>query len=645
MLNRQVAHAKGKEGSAPLIDIRSNMSSPWLRDYVLEGLGFEIRQASPHNDDETSESAATPTNSTTGQARLVHILDRGQGRLETNDANRGTSGVRRNPVRAPPGSNWWEVNRRGKSPNLAKYTDAWILVSDGSHSARLYLTVQALKEIFEWDSNNNNEDNLFGRGCCVLLKKYSLDCGEVVVHNTSNRSNKDTATDGRRLDHDVSVQLKVASLEPKPGFNHHHGPNKNHANRNDNNVKTIIQPVMEETDVLYGLQFLARQRHQQQSNSSFGNSMSSADIARDWDVAFGRLSNGQLSTSKTTNDEAESVLDGNRSLNDILELAEKAASTEEAIREWETAKKEFAVIAMDATNTHSDSHEVEKPMAKASEKQIDERQDGDQENNDQEAEEEEEDHSRMYIQNILANSDDEEEREGKGQSENEKDPTSQKEYECDNDENLSSDSEGHLLPETQPNDGATSIKTGTPSIPSMTAGVAVDEEVGVESVDKNVQTTTKMRRKRPRANSFESGTASNLTLDEAITGSGGKRKPTHKMRRKKKQQLVLREEEENSHDYTGLWESMKEQLFDPSRTILYCVPSYRMLGGSDSDGEKMLVTPKKSSVSTPSTAKPFGSAASIGTNFTSSTPNPSSGAYYRKFGLARWLSQNTVDEE
>jgi hypothetical protein len=170
------------------------------------------------------------------------------------------------------------------------------------------------------------------------------------------------------------------------------------------------------------------------------------------------------------------------------------------------------------------------------------------------------------------------------------------------------------------------------------------EEGGEESGRNVVESKTKMRRKRPRVNSFESGTASNLTLDEAITASGT-RKPSNQMLRRQYQQIMQHRQQERPQDSAGVWESVKEQLFEPGRKILYCVPSYRVPSGSGGmDDEKMLITPKRSSTSNSSgNVKNVGSAGSIGTNFTTSTPNPSSGAYYRKYGLARWLSQNTID--
>jgi hypothetical protein len=588
------------------------MSSSWLKEYVLEELGLEIRKASPReNENETATvvattraaaaAAAMERTSTTSQARLVQILGRGRGLESDTDATQG------NPL--PPGNDWWNIKSRGKSPNLAKHTNAWILVSDGSHSVRLYLTIGALKEIFDWDNQNNNEDNLFGPGCCVLLKKYSFECD---VDNDNN----------------TCVQLKVSSLEPKPGFNYHHGT----INHEDNSSKAINRPVMEETDVLYGLQFLAVQRQEQMTNISSGtNNDSNKSFARDWDIAFGRLSKGRLTVSTTittTSDEkAEAAVDRNRGLADVLELAEEAALTDEAIREWEMAKKEYGITStspMNSANNDSNVDDTQKPMATTTTTKRSDRQDEDHEDNDED--EEGEDLSRMYIQNVLATSD-----EGEGESENEKILTSQKEYEADEDGNLSSDSEESLeplLPETQP---------------KITTLIQPAEDEEKESGEDMVETATKMSRKRPRGNSFESGTASNLTLDEAITGPGSTKKPGSQMRRRRKQeQLPLHRQQEHPHNSTGIWESIKEQLFEPDRTILYCVPYCRIPSSSNdiNEDEKMLVTPKRSL-----TSKIFGSAASIGTNVTASTPNPSSGAYYRKHGLARWLSQNAIDEE
>ena len=397
------------------------MSSSWLKDYVLEGLGFEIRKASLLDNETTTESS-TVNGTTKGQARLVQILGRGQERFESNIA-RNSGSLKLNSTL---GNDWWNPSRRGKSPNLAKHTNAWILVSDGSYSAKLYLATEALKEIFDLDNRNNNEDNLFRRGCCVMLKTYSFDCGV---------DNQMTINDHQCSQHyGHSVNFKVSSLEPKPGFNFHQGAKTNNASHSDKNSETIIQPVMEETDVLYGLQFLAQQRQQQARIDLRSCTTTSASIARDWDIAFGRLSKGRL-----TDEEAKAirVVDGKRGLDDILKLAEAAASTDEAIRDWEIAKKEFGITVTDSTNNDK-TLQAQKQMATPTKTRVD-GQDGDQEYSDQDQEA----LSRMYIQNVLATPD-------KDEDDNENDKSN---------EDPSTGEEEPMLPETQPNEISTRIES------------------------------------------------------------------------------------------------------------------------------------------------------------------------------------------
>ena len=540
--------------SVPLIDYGS-MSSSWLKDFMLEGIGSEIRKAS-------SLGNETPAEATAGQGRLVQILGRGQERLDR-------AGTR--STRSSQGSDWWNLKHRGKSPNLAKHTNAWISVSDGSHSARLYLTVEALKEIFDWDNQNSNEDNLFVRDGCILLKTYSFD------YCVGNENSKDNNAKDKEI---PSVHFKVSSLEPKPGFN-------DHANHNGNSGERLLRPVMEETDVLYGLQCLARQKQEP---------ISATNIARDWDIAFGRLSKGRL-TSTTTDEEARALVDGENGLEAILELAEQAASKDEAIQEWELAKKEFGVVDADGTNNDETLHNVQKPIATR-------RKNGNggvQEHDSQE----EEDLSHMYIQNVLATSDDE----GESESENEKPE----------------------LFETQPKAMMTSTESVRANLEEKESGKMI------------VGSRARMRRKRPRANSFES--ASNLTLDEAFSGPANARKSPNQTRRRQEQRFMRQQQQDKSQKNSGIWESVKEQLFEPGRTLLYCVPSSRLPSVAQSkDDENMFVTPKRALISSTGSAKNLGSGASVGTNLTSWTPNPSSGAYYRKYGLARWLSHNTTDE-
>lgn len=87
---------------------------------------------------------------------------------------------------------------------------------------------------------------------------------------------------------------------------------------------------------------------------------------------------------------------------------------------------------------------------------------------------------------------------------------------------------------------------------------------------------------------------------------------------------------------------------------MYCVPASQVppIGNDDSgdrsgddknndgynyDNEMLPATPKNQST------KAFISG-SRG-RATISTPDPSSGAYYRKYGLSRWVSRNTIDDD
>ena len=512
------------------------MSSSWLKDYVLEGLGSEIRSIYPLDDEIETE----PKEDVQDQARLVQILGRGQGGLKGNETGRN---LRSRSVSTTAGNGWWRPSKRGKSPNLAKHTDAWILVSDGSHSAKLYLTTEALKDVFEADNENNNEDNLFKRGCCVMLKRYFLHYG-----------------------HDVHI--KVSSLEPKPGFNLHQGTKT----RNKSNSDTSIRPVMEEADVLYGIQTIEKLREQELRNVVCGygkRTRSSTKIARDWEIAFGRLSKGRRqSISASSSDEEDApirVVDGKTAMEDILKLAEAAASTEEAIREWELAKKEFGILTNSRKSNNQSSRQTRRSRRTPTKSQVDE----EQEDTDQE----QEDVSRMYIQNVLAASDQEE---------------------SENDGNLSSDEEDERAFETQPTEGK----------------IASEKKAGDD--DESESESAAMLQTQP-AEEEEKST-----------------------KKKRKRQIPLQQQQENSQGSAGIWESVKEQLFEPGRTMVHCVPSSQL---PDIDDENMLVTPNRSS----NTKNP-GSGTSVGTNLTSSTPHHSSGAYYRKYGLSIWLSQNTTTD-
>ena len=464
------------------------MTSPWLRDYVLEELGLEIRkqgerEQSAHSHSETTATAAAP--------RLVRIVARGQGgggqRMGRDD--------------------WWTAvvsnSRNNKTiPNLENHTNAWLLVSDGLHSVELSLTVQSLRQIYDCSVKNYNNNDDFGRGCCVVLKKY---CFEVHSDNVFDNNN-DFLLDNGNIDH-YTLRLKVSSLEPKPSFNGiigiAHGTggrensrgcnnniagstsimamNEDNVGSNGNNNSTIVRPVSEDIDIMYALQFLRRQRcnHQDQQQQQTGSTTSTtaSTIARDWDIAFGRLSKGKfVATScsipidsydtRGNNDDIASNTALPRSVQQILELVEKDSRSEKAIHEWEMAKKEYGITVTsddmirgdDNGNNNNDNIGIGTAVTTnrlgrrqeinhgdgndTAAEDFDDKENGGDDGEDDSGDEEDK-YSRMFIQNVLA---------------------TQQEDNEDGDEDASNEDEESLLLETQP------LLTTTTTVVSTTTG-------------------------------------------------------------------------------------------------------------------------------------------------------------------------------
>eukprot|EP00536_Pseudo-nitzschia_multiseries_P005235 jgi/Psemu1/12019/gm1.12019_g len=717
------------------------MTSPWLKECVLEELGSKMRKASllapAYRADTTPVAAVTVTATATAtataatatqgasagkdRARLVRILARGQDEPSpSNNNNNNNNNIHtHNTGITITGNDWWKVRHRGKSPNLSLHTNAWLLVTDGSHSIRAYLAVGALKQIFDQDLQNHNHDDLFGRGCCVLLKDYSLECGRCVVVAAENVNFN--AANG--IHH--SMVIRVQSLEPKPGFNHHASGSGN----GNGNTSGTIRPVADDIDVLYGLRFLARIRHLEtragegdynsnsNSNSNTGRDLNGTEthamaiwrIARDWDVAFGSLGRGLLRTPPGGDAAAAAAAAADNNNNNefdtsaLLKLAEEESSTEEAIREWEAAKRQFGIGV--ATSTESGSagadtivrgdHRATNANANASglatapalilqgattatdaqgERGRDEELD--------EEHEDEEDPSRLFIQNVLATQEDDDEEDDKEENDDEEDETedetdlernkplwTQNEYQDgEKDENQHSIGEEPLLPETQSLGGKNNDTNDDDD----------DEAAAIRT-----PTTTPRRHKRQRAGSSDSGTSSRSTSDEncnaldldrrILRSPADDRTHTTSSRKRQRRLRFQRQQEQQQQELVqksrAVWEYVKAQLFDPNRTVIYTNPEEEvqaLMGGNenknnneaeaetDADADAdVFATPRKRSTGgfhRGGASALLGSGNSAGTSLTGATRtyyplNTASVEYYRKYGLARWLSRNTVHED
>lgn len=664
------------------------MTSPWLRNYVLQELGSEIRKEGgllplPQQEQEQEwqkhklgqqQQKQKQKSSTT---RLVRIIARGQGGL----IERGNDGVY-----VEGGNNWWTVHRRGISPNLEMNTNAWLWVSDGSSSIKVKLSIQSLRQIYDCDNENNNiignndnsnsnsninnNDCFFGRGCCILLKKYSVEFDPFHLASSSSSNNNNNGN-SNYINDDVDlvtvlaninnfdmkrypVQLKVSSLEAKPSLNNHTMTNN-----------TIILPVLEDIDVLYAVQYLTRQQQiQQQGNDDKNNYSSSSsskrkrNIARDWDIAFGHLSKGSFVATISTNDGDDTSdtdtaavdnaspgrnkntnIDGTtttvrRTLQQITYLVEKAGTTDEAIQAWELAKNDYGIGSGGGGGCDSNdigdgtfNNSMSKAMTITTNKNYNTTATNLPDRYDDDVDEEE-DHSRMYIQNVLATQEDE-----------------------DNDENDEEDEEPLLLETQLESKGTTATASiATPYIPphinaksildnrpSVTEIAKIKQRSNNESTDNGdiheavgIDLTTTTRYKRQQAN----GTDSPSILKSA------------KQYLQKHQSMQEKEEEEEKEELTNsIWESVKEQCIDETRPFLHFVPSWRMA----SNNNDVPTTPKERIISPTIndnnnyTNTDTVSVGSIDANFTISSPSPSSGAYYKKYGLARWLKKNTVD--
>ena len=655
-------------------------SSPWLRDYVLQGLGSEIRKQgglslSLSQQGQEQEQAAGQKQNLGGQqqqqhksstTRLVKIIAR-----SSNFNNKRTS------------------NR----------ACCWLLVSDGSCSVKIHFTVQALEQIYDCDNNNNensskisannnNNDCFFGRGCCILLKKYSVEYDLFHVGTSNNNNSNDGTVDLVNVIANLNnidmerypVRLKVSSLEAKPSFNNHITISANNTNNNNNNNNSnsiaAIRPVLEDIDVLYAIQYLKRQQQIQRNNNNNNNvgngsgSGSRRSIARDWDIAFGRLSKGNFVANDGDTDDHDTTYDtssSSRNLQQIINLADKACTTDEAIRVWDMAKNEYGIndngndddtgdggddtgdgdifnnnvngaMAMTTNNKKTTTTTTTTNLPDQQDINKDGGCDDDDDNdadNDNDEEEEEEDHSRMYIQNVLATQEDEDDNNAEDENEDEE----------------------PLLLQTQPqsNTIATRNATTPSTVTSRNKKSILDTTQSPVTKIATVMQTQPPRdgvvddaappippNKRPQI----SGTTDSPSMLESAKQYQQKRQRLHQEKQQPMQQQQDEEESSKNNIGTSIWESIKEQCFDESRPFLHFVPSWRIVSSGDNNND-IPITPNKKMKSTTSinyNNTDIGSVGSIGTNFALSSPNPSSGAYYKKYGLARWLKKNTAGD-
>jgi hypothetical protein len=686
------------------------MTSPWLRDYVLQELGSEIRKQGgllllSQHEQEQKKAAGQKQN------------PGGQQQQQQQQQQQKSSTTRLVKIIARS-SNFNKINNSNNNNNININHGCWLLVSDGSCSVKIHFTVQALQQIYDCDNNNensnsnsNNNDCFFGRGCCILLQKYSVeyDLFHVATATNNNSNDNNNNNDGgggggvivdlvnvianlNNIDMErYPVRLKVSSLEAKPSFNNHITISANNSNNNNNNnnntTATRIRPVLEDIDVLYAVQYLKRQQHiqiQQGNNNNHNNNVSCGSrksLARDWDIAFGRLSKGSFAANDgddddddddTTSDKTATTatIGSSRNLQQIIDLADKACSTDEAIRAWDIAKNEYGINGNNNNNDNDDDDDddddntgdggifninVNGAMAMTTNNNkmttnIPDRQDINKDgghDDDDADDDEEEDHSRMYIQNVLAT------QEGVDENNDE-----------DEDEEL-------LLLETQPQpttntDIATAACTTPSTPPSRNAKYildtaqssivetvtimkpSIDNEKRNTNIDENIfdENEIIMQTQPTRNDGIDDATPS---TPRSYIGAKQYQQKHQSLYQEKQPMQQRQDEEESSKNNTSIWESIKEQCFDESRPFLHFVPSWRIVSsGGNNNNNDIPITPNKKMISTTSSNynnTDIGSVGSIGTNFTLSSPNPSSGAYYKKYGLARWLKKNTVVDD
>jgi len=686
------------------------MTSPWLKNYVLHELGSEIRKeggllplSQPKQVWQKNKLGQQQQKQKSSTTRLVRIISRGQGgRIETGN----------NGVYVEGGNEWWAVHRRGMSPNLEMNANAWLWVSDGSSSIKVQLTIQSLRQIYDCDNENNtiignnhddnrnryNNDCFFGRGCCILLQKYSVeyDPFHLASSSSSNHNNNDGNSNdfSDNVDSDTilanisnvdtnryPIQLKVSSLEAKPSLNNHTMTNN-----------TNIRPVLEDIDVLYAVQYLTRQQQiQQQGNDDNNNDSSSStkrkrNIARDWDIAFGRLSKGSFVATISSNDGDDTCdtdttaadnaspgrnkntnIDGakmivRRTLQQITDLVEKASTTGEAIQAWEMAKNDYGIggggggggdrndigngIFNNSMNKTMTIRTNNNYNTTATAMNLPDRYD--------DGVDEEEDHSRMYIQNVLATQEDE-----------------------DNDE----EDEEPLFLETRVESTATAPNASIATSyipPHIKAKVILDKRSSVTEIatikqkSNNESTNFNKMMKKETERIMQTQPFDNGDIYEAVgmdlttttrykrqqangTNSPSMLKCTkqyphkhHSLQEKEYEyeyEYEHEQEEEKEESTNSIWESVKEQCVDETRRFLHFVPSWRLVGNNSdvpaTPKERMISVNKNVNNNCTNTDKV--SVGSIDTNCTISSPSPSSGTYYKKYGLARWLKNYTID--
>ena len=211
--------------------------------------------------------------------------------------------------------------------------------------------------------------------------------------------------------------------------------------------------------------------------------------------------------------------------------------------------------------------------------------------------------------------------------------STQTENDDNEEENQSSTSEELLLPETQPTAAALEKRNELNGQPNSEKEL----EEGLDATRINA----KQKRNRTSDDQSVSVSSRRLAIYDSIgTTRHGPRSPRRRRGNRQNQNQSRKRSK-------GIWDSVKTQLFDPDRAIVYCVPSFQLTQGSHGSGDDHTYsTPMKRSARGPGDHLVSGSDRSGKTNLTDrSTPNPSSGAYYRKYGLSRWLSRNTIAVE
>lgn len=321
----------------------ASSASPWLKEFVLQELGAKILAASSSSgiaktteprrttkEPETKEDDAQWHASSSSvplqqqpqqqQGRVVRILSRGQ---DTNSRSEYET----------PTTNWWttvvlnmtntttttstttrSTTSTSGIPNLQQNTTAWLEVTDGVDCVKLYFTRHALRQIYDYykeerrrNTKSHTKDCYFGRGCCILLKEYT-------VEMTSNNNNTNTNTTTTK-DDAMTITFLVSALESKSIFN-----NNNTTNHNNDTISSVL----EDLEILYTLQSLTQIQHYRRQQlpakvvQSGKNKESTTTMMEnrathrcpqqehihrvvwDWNMMFGTLSTGTFVPMTTT---------------------------------------------------------------------------------------------------------------------------------------------------------------------------------------------------------------------------------------------------------------------------------------------------------------------------------------------------------